>query len=121
MPRSIRSLVAWASSSATGRRSKGIASCQRRWRTLGRCRCGVCVGTVDDRPDQSTVLIVEVDGTLARDRAVEERNDPVTAIEARVEDEARHQTFIQGAPIAQRTPNLARIASIVRSLVMDAI
>lgn len=39
------------------------------------------VGTVDDRPDEPPVLIVQVDETLARDRAVEERGDPVLPAE----------------------------------------
>ena len=64
------------------------------------------VRAVRDRPDQPPLIVVQVDQDLADDRAVEERHDPVLAVEASVDRESRDQPHVQLAPVPQRVPDV---------------
>jgi hypothetical protein len=68
----------------------------------------VRVRTVDDRPRQPAGFVVEVDEALARDGAVEERDDSVAPIEARVGGEPRGQTFVERSSVSERVPGVLR-------------
>src|SRR5580704_9026439 len=65
--------------------------------------------SLDDGVGESACRIINADEDLAGHRAVEECHDPsVVAVEAAADDEAGHQTFVQGAEVSQRRPDVVR-------------
>ena len=69
----------------------------------------VCVGSFDDRPHETVSVVVvevevevevEVDEPFASYGAVEERNDPVLAIDAGIGGESGDQALMERAPVA---------------------
>src|SRR2546426_1845049 len=56
-------------------------------------------------PHEPPRLVVEIDDQLARHHAIAESDDAGPLFEARVDDEARHETRVQRAHIANRRPH----------------
>ena len=63
-------------------------------------------------------FVVEVDDQLADHHAVAEGDDASVGFEACVDDEARHETLVQRADVANRRPDVLR-AGLDKDLLAD--
>jgi hypothetical protein len=63
----------------------------------------------DDRVSQTASVVVDTDQHLSCRPAVEKGDDPsCVAVEAGLDDKARHQSFVDRAEVAYCVPHVAR-------------